>query len=106
MTRRSAHGLQGGAQRAECHEAETRPLEVSCDALQGTDFPPSPSMSVLLIKETHNVRVKIKFYLGQNEDCSTGDSTLDSPERLFQRDSGGGSICKVWVKVEFNTIKH
>ena len=97
---------KGEAQRAECHEAETRPLEVSYDALQGTDFPQSPSMSVLLIKETHNVRVKLKFYLGQNEDCSTGDSTLDSSERLFQRDSGGRSIYKVLMKVEFNTIKH
>ena len=37
------------------------------------------------------------FYLGQNEDCSPGDN-LDSSERLFQRDSGGRSIYKIWVK--------
>ena len=50
---------------------------------------------ILLIKEIHNMRVEIKFYLGQNEDCSTGDSTSDSSERLFQRDSGGRSIYKI-----------
>ena len=63
-------------------------------------------MSVLLIKEMHNVRVEITFYLGQNEGCSTGDSASDNSERLFQRDSGGRSIYKILVKVEFNTIKH
>ena len=75
--------------------AEARSLEVRCDALQGADFPKSPSMSVLLIKEIHNMRVEIKYYLGQNEDCSTVDSTSDISERLFQRDSRGRSICKI-----------
>ena len=34
------------------------------------------------------MRVQVKFYLGQNEDCSLGDSTSDSPGKLLQTDSG------------------
>ena len=29
--------------------------------------------------------MQVKFYLGQNEDCSPGDSTAGSSERLLQR---------------------
>ena len=50
--------------------------------------------------------LQVKFYLGQNEDCSLGDSTSDSSEKLLQRCSGGKSIYKILVKGEFNTIKH
>ena len=32
----------------------------------------------------------VKFYLRQNEDCSMGDSTPDSSEKLLQPGSGGG----------------
>ena len=32
----------------------------------------------------------VKFYLGQNEDCSLGDGTLESSEKLLQRGSGEG----------------
>ena len=39
-----------------------------------------------------------QFYLGQNEDCSLGDSTSDSSERLFQRGCGGRSKYKIVVK--------
>ena len=46
----------------------------------------------------HNVREQIKFYLGQNEDCSLGDSTSDSSERLLWRGSGGRSIYMILVK--------
>ena len=36
----------------------------------------------------------VKFYLGQNEDCSLGDSTSDSSEKLLQTGSGKGQyIC-------------
>ena len=42
------------------------------------------------LKKRHNS--KGEFYLGQNEDCSLGDSTSDSSERLLQRGSGGRSI--------------
>ena len=48
-------------------------------------------------KKMHKLRVK--FYLGQNEDRSLGDSISDSSEK-------GRSIYKVLVKGEFNTIKH
>ena len=48
----------------------------------------------------------VKFYLGQNEDCSPGGSISDSSERLFQSGSGGKSIYKVLVQGEFNTMKH
>ena len=48
----------------------------------------------------------VKFYWGQNEDCSPGGSILDSSERLPQSCSGGKSIYKVLVKREFNAMKH
>ena len=48
----------------------------------------------------------MKFYLGQNEDCSSGGSISDSSERLLQTGSGGKTIYKVLVKGEFNTMKH
>ena len=45
------------------------------------------------------------FYLRQNEDCSLGDSTSDSSERLLHRGSRGRSMCKVLVKGEFRATK-
>ena len=48
----------------------------------------------------------VEFYLGQNEDCSPGDSMSDSSERLLQRVSGGRLIHRILVKGEFNEIKH
>ena len=41
----------------------------------------------------------VKFYLGQNEDCSPEGSTSDSCEKLLQ--SG-----VILVKGKFNAIKH
>ena len=59
---------------------------------------------MLSTKKMH--RVRVKFYLGQNENCSLGDcSTSDSSEELFQRGSGGRSTCKLLVKGEFSAIK-
>ena len=49
--------------------------------------------------------LQVKFYLGQNEECSLEDSLSDSSERLLQSSSGGRSI-KVLVKGEFSTMKH
>ena len=49
---------------------------------------------------------KLKFYLGQNEDCNPGGSISDSSKRVLQSSSGGRSIYKVLVKGEFNTMKH
>ena len=45
-----------------------------------------------LKKKMHNVRVQGKLYLRHSEDCSLGDSTSDSLEKLHQEDSGGRSI--------------
>ena len=49
--------------------------------------------------------LQVKFYLGQNEECSLEDSLSDNSERLLQSSSGGRSI-KVLVKGEFSTMKH
>ena len=54
----------------------------------------------------HSVRVKVKFYLEQNEDYSLGDSISDSSEKLLQRGSGGRSIYMILVKGKFNSVKH
>ena len=48
-------------------------------------------------KKKHNVWVK--FYLGQNEDDSLGDSISDSSEKLLQR--GKVSIYVILVKGEY-----
>ena len=36
--------------------------------------------------------MQVKLYLGQNEDCSLGDSTSDSSEKLLQRGRGKVNI--------------
>ena len=54
----------------------------------------------------HNLRVEVKFYQGQDEDCSPGGSISDSSERLLQSGSGGRPIYKDLVKGEFSTMKH
>ena len=43
----------------------------------------------------------IKFYLGQNEDCSPGDSISDSSENLFQRGRREGQYICDFVKGEY-----
>ena len=50
--------------------------------------------------------LQVKFYPGQNEDCSLRGSSSDSSERLVQSSNGEKSIYKVLVKGEFNTMKH
>ena len=50
--------------------------------------------------------LRIKFYLGQNEDFSLGDSTSDSSEKLLQRGRGGKLIYVTLVKGDFSAIKH
>ena len=35
----------------------------------------------------------LSFIWGQNEDCSPGDSTSDSSEKLLQRRGGMASVC-------------
>ena len=51
-------------------------------------------------------KLRVKFYLGQNEDCSPGDNISDSLGTLLPSSSGGRPIYKVLVKGEFNIIKH
>ena len=36
--------------------------------------------------------LRVKFYLGQNEDCSLQDSTSDGSERLHQNGKGGRKV--------------
>ena len=45
---------------------------------------------------------QVKFYLGQNEDCSPVDSTSDSSEELLRRGRGGRLIYVILVKGKFN----
>ena len=47
-------------------------------------------------KKMYNVRVGVKFHLGQNEDCSPGDSTSHSSETLLQRGMGEGQYIRFW----------
>ena len=58
-------------------------------------------MEVLTIKDAQ--LESFKFYLGQNEDWSLGDSPLDSSEGLLQ--SRGRSMNKILMKREFSPIK-
>ena len=58
------------------------------------------------LKKMQTWELQVKFYLGQNENCRPEGSSSHSSERLLQRGSGGRPIYKVWVKQEFNTIKH
>ena len=44
--------------------------------------------------------LRVKFYLGQNEDCSLGDSTSESSEKLLQKGTGGRSIYVILVTGE------
>ena len=67
---------------------------------------PNPGIKLLTEKRCTTWELQVKFYLGQNEDCSPGGSISDSSERLLQSGRGGRSIYKVLVKEEFNTMKH
>ena len=58
-----------------------------------------------LLKRCTTWELRVKFYWGQNEDCSPWGSISDSSERLLQSSSGRKSIIKVLVKGEFNTMK-
>ena len=46
-------------------------------------------------------RVTSKFYMGQNEDDSPGDSSSDTSEKLLQRGRGKVSIYVVLVKGKY-----
>ena len=48
----------------------------------------------------------VKFYLGQNEDYSPGDSTSESSEELLQRGSGEGRYICDFGEERVHVIKH
>ena len=64
------------------------------------------TLTMLTKKRCTTWELCVKFYLGQNEDCSPGGSISDSSERLLQSGGGGKSIYKVLVKGEFSAMKH
>ena len=49
---------------------------------------------------------QVKFYLGQNEYCSPGDSTPCCSEKLFQRGKGKGQYICDFGKGRVHAIKH
>ena len=49
---------------------------------------------------------RVKFYLGQNEDCSLGDSTSDSSEALRQRGSGEGQETRDFSDGGMHAVEH
>ena len=48
----------------------------------------------------------VKFYLGQNEDYSLGDSISDSSEKLLQKGGGEGQYIYDFGEGEVHAIKH
>ena len=58
------------------------------------------------LKKMHNMKVASKFYLGQCEDCSLGDSTSDSSEKLFKEVAGKDTYICSFGKQEVHAVKH
>ena len=56
------------------------------------------SWKLCQLKRCRTWELRVKFYLGQNENCSLKDSTSGSSEELFYSSSGGKSIYKILVK--------
>ena len=63
-------------------------------------------MGLMTKKRCTTWELQVKFYLGQNEDCSPRGGISDRSERLLQSGNGGKSIYKVLVKGEFNNTNH
>ena len=57
-------------------------------------------------KKRHNLRVVSQVLLGQHEDCSPGDSTSDSSERLLQRGPGEGQYICDSGEGRVHAVKH
>ena len=72
------------------------PLHWQADS-QPLHYQGSPCMYIIccwLKKKCATWELRVKLYLGQNEDCSWGDSIPDSSEKLLQRGRGEGQyIC-------------
>ena len=58
----------------------------------------SSSLTCVNLKKCPTWELWVKVYLGQNVDCSLGDSTSDSYERLFQRGGGKDNVDVILVK--------
>ena len=58
-------------------------------------------MEHLSIKENAQRELPVKFYVGQYEDCTLGDSTSDGSEKLFQRGRGKESMYVILVKADY-----
>ena len=50
--------------------------------------------------------LQVRFYLRQYEDCSLGDSTSDSSEKLLQRGRGEGQHAHDFGEGVVHAIKH
>ena len=59
-----------------------------------------------LRKKCTALELRVKFYLGQNEDCSLGDSIPDSSEKLLQRDRGEDQYIRDFGEGGLRAIKH
>ena len=62
------------------------------------------ALGLVDLKMMHSMRVK--FYLGQYEDCSLGDSTSDSAAKLFQRGSRKRRYIRDFGEGEVHAMKH
>ena len=64
------------------------------------------SFSCVNLKKCTVSELQVKFYLGQNEDCSPGDSTSNSSERLLQRGRGERQYICDFGKGGIHAIRH
>ena len=58
----------------------------------------SPQLRSIWSKRCKTWELWVKFYWGQNEDCSLGDSIPGSSERFLQRGTGRRSIYEILMK--------
>ena len=67
----------------------------------------SPSQRCRLTKKyIQHGSYELSFYLGQNEDCSLGDSTSDSFEKWLQRGRGESQHTHDFGDRRIHAIKH
>ena len=65
------------------------------------NFSCSTELYSRLKKKMHNVRVVSEVLFGANENCSPGDSTSDSSEKLLQGGRGEVTLYVILVKGEY-----
>jgi len=59
-----------------------------------------------LKKKSTMWKLQVKLHLGENEDCSLGDNTSDSSEKLLQRGTGEGQYICDFGEGRVHAIKH